>query len=105
MFRNFIKFPNAASLRNATSYTLKTDTENNQVAFRFAKSDISFYLKSSDRPISNIQLNALLHLHLCPIYLVVYKGSYSEEWISHLEGGFTLRCLQRLSLPDLATLP
>ena len=25
--------------------------------------------------------------------------------ISHLEGGFTLRCLQRLSLPDLATLP
>ncbi len=23
--------------------------------------------------------------------------------ISHLEGGFTLRCLQRLSLPDLAT--
>ncbi len=25
--------------------------------------------------------------------------------ISHLEGGFTLRCLQRLSLPDLATQP
>ena len=25
--------------------------------------------------------------------------------ISHLEGGFTLRCLQRLSLPNLATLP
>ena len=25
--------------------------------------------------------------------------------ISLLEGGFTLRCLQRLSLPDLATLP
>ena len=24
---------------------------------------------------------------------------------SHLEGGFTLRCLQRLSLPNLATLP
>ena len=24
--------------------------------------------------------------------------------ISHLEGGFTLRCLQRLSLPNLATL-
>ena len=23
--------------------------------------------------------------------------------ISHLEGGFTLRCLQRLSRPDLAT--
>ena len=25
--------------------------------------------------------------------------------ISHLEGGFTLRCLQRLSLPNLATRP
>ncbi len=25
--------------------------------------------------------------------------------ISHLKGGFTLRCLQRLSLPDLAALP
>ena len=25
--------------------------------------------------------------------------------ISHLRGGFTLRCLQRLSLPDLATRP
>src|SRR5699024_11581555 len=25
--------------------------------------------------------------------------------ISHLEGGFTLRCLQRLSRPGLATLP
>ena len=29
----------------------------------------------------------------------------SGEGISHLGGGFTLRCLQRLSLPDLATLP
>ena len=81
--------------RKKRAYTLKTDTENN----------LNSYLKSSDRPISNIQLNTLLYLHLCPIYLVVYKGSYSEDWISHLEGGFTLRCLQRLSLPDLATLP
>ena len=28
------------------------------------------------RPISNSQLHALLHFHLCPIYLVVFKGSY-----------------------------
>ena len=27
-----------------------------------------------------------------------------DPWISHLEVGFTLRCLQRLSDPDLATL-
>ena len=62
----------------------------------------------SFRPISKCQLNTLLCLHLTPIYLVVFKGSHpvvSHSWISHLEGGFTLRCLQRLSLPDLATLP
>ena len=34
---------------------------------------------------------------------VVFKGVYfTKNGISHLEGGFTLRCLQRLSLPDLA---
>ena len=83
-------------IRKKRVYTLKTDTENNlKVLIK----------KSSVRPISNIQLNTLLYLHLCPIYLVVYKGSYANAWISHLEGGFTLRCLQRLSLPDLATLP
>ena len=31
---------------------------------------------SSPHPISNSQLHALLHFHLCPIYLVVFKGSY-----------------------------
>ena len=61
---------------------------------------------SSLRPISNSQLHTLLCFHPCPIYLVVFKGSYPLMWgISHLEGGFSLRCLQRLSLPDLATLP
>ena len=60
---------------------------------------------SSPRPISSSQLHALQHFHPCPINLVVFKGSYSYDGISHLEGGFTLRCLQRLSRPDLATLP
>ena len=31
---------------------------------------------SSPHPISNSQLRALLHFHPCPIYLVVFKGSY-----------------------------
>ena len=31
---------------------------------------------SCPRPISNSQLRTLLHFHLCPIYLVVFKGSY-----------------------------
>ena len=30
----------------------------------------------SPRPISNSQLRTLLHFHLCPIYLVVFKGVY-----------------------------
>ena len=59
---------------------------------------------SSLRPISSSQLHTLLHFHLCPINLVVFKGTYlSKEGRSHLGGGFTLRCLQRLSLPCLAT--
>ena len=66
----------------------------------------TFVLRSSPRPISSSQLHTLLHFHLCPIHLVVFKGSYFfMNGISHLEGGFTLRCLQRLSLPGLATLP
>ena len=68
--------------------------------------DTSSLLWSSPRPISDSQLHVLPHFHLCPIYLVVFKGVYfTKNGISHLEGGFTLRCLQRLSLPDLATLP
>ena len=60
---------------------------------------------SSPRPISINKLNMLPCLHLWPINLVVFKGSYSiKDEISYLEGGFTLRCLQRLSVPDLATL-
>ena len=33
------------------------------------------------------------------------RGLTAFAGISHLEGGFTLRCLQRLSRPDLATRP
>ena len=33
-------------------------------------------LWSSPRSISNSQLHVLPHFHLCPIYLVVFKGSY-----------------------------
>ena len=31
---------------------------------------------SSPHPISNSQLHVLPHFHLCPIYLVVFKGVY-----------------------------
>ena len=66
---------------------------------------LRFGLRSSPRPISTGQLHALLHFHPRPIYLVVFKGPYSEDGKSYLEGGFTLRCFQRLSRPHFATRP
>jgi len=43
----------------------------------------------------------LLHLHLRPINLVVFEV---PQGISGLGVGFTLRCFQRLSVPNIATL-
>ena len=59
----------------------------------------------SSRPISRRQLCMLPCLHPAPIYPVLSRGTCGFPWTPHLEGGFTLRCLQRLSLPGLATLP
>ena len=39
---------------------------------------------SSLRPISDSQLNTLPCLHLCPIYLVVFKGSYKLIALGYL---------------------
>ena len=39
----------------------------------------SVIYRLSPRPISNSQLHTLLCFHLCPIYLVVFKGSYSRR--------------------------
>jgi hypothetical protein len=57
------------------------------------------------RPISTGQLNILLCLHLQPIDVVVYHGPSGGllPGRSHLVVGFPLRCLQRLSRPDIAT--
>ena len=42
---------------------------------------LRIYLWLSPRPISIYQLNTLLCLHLKPIYLVVFKGSYNCEQV------------------------
>ena len=52
------------------------------------------------RAISTGQLNALPRLHLRPIDVVVFHGSQGRPCF---EGGFPLRCLQRLSCPNIAT--
>ena len=54
-------------------------------------------LLSCARPISTSQLNTSQYFHLTPINLVVYEGSITNV---NLEDGFTLRCFQRLSVPN-----
>src|ERR1700687_2173050 len=54
-----------------------------------------------NRAISTGKLNALPHLHTRPINVVVYHGSQGS---TRFEVGFSLRCLQRLSRPYIATL-
>ena len=74
---------------------------------RFYESGLSHFLNlavsgsnQAYRAISTSQLNALPHLHLWPIDVVVFHGSQGRPCF---EGGFPLRCLQRLSCPFIAT--
>ena len=55
--------------------------------------------------VSTAYLKAFRPLQLRPINPVVFRGSIVPEGtgIPDLEGGFPLRCFQRLSLPHLAT--
>ena len=57
------------------------------------------------RPISTGKLRALPHFHIRPINHVVYVGSSGALRLGtpYLEGGFPLRCFQRLSRPNIAT--
>ena len=57
------------------------------------------------RLISTSQLKVSLPLHTWPINLVVFQEPLGALWLgkSHLVEGFTLRCIQRFSLPDVAT--
>ena len=54
----------------------------------------------ANRTISTGKLHALLRFHTRPINVVVFHDSK----IPYLEGGFPLRCFQRLSRPYIATL-
>jgi hypothetical protein len=55
----------------------------------------------ANRAISTGQLHTLLRFHIRPINVVVFHGSQGN---TSFEGGFPLRCFQRLSRPNLATL-
>ena len=55
----------------------------------------------AERAISTGKLHALLRVHTRPINVVVFHGSSGR---TGFEAGFPLRCLQRLSIPHIATL-
>ena len=55
----------------------------------------------ANRAISTGKLHALLRFHTRPINVVVFHGSRGR---TRFEVGFPLRCLQRLSRPNIATL-
>ena len=67
-----------SSLWGAYHYTFKTAYTKLQTyqLRHWDTYDLDDPLWSSPRPISSSQLHTLLHFHLCPIYLVVFKGSY-----------------------------
>ncbi len=62
-------------------------------------------IDQASRPISIARLHTLLRFHLQPINLVVFEGPSGglPHGISRFGVGLTLRCLQRLSLPNVAT--
>ena len=55
------------------------------------KSDFISTFWSSPQTISNSQLHVLPHFHLCPIYLVLFKGFYSFIRMGYLILGGTSR--------------
>ena len=67
----------AKGFRLGVYHTLKT-------AYREKPQALQSLMRSSPRPISNSQLHALLRFHLCPIYLVVFKGSYFFKRMGYL---------------------
>ena len=71
------------------------------VCGRVCDPDTDHESDQADRAISTGQLSALPRVHLQPIHVVVFHGSRGS---SRFKGGFPLRCLQRLSRPDIATL-
>jgi hypothetical protein len=84
------------------------ETTTRGVVFQSCRVDAGIQvLWVSPRPISTSQLgNTLLCVHFWPINPVVFRGPYpTRGGRSHLGTGFPLRCLQRLSLPNVANQP
>ena len=74
----YIRFPEPLS--EVQAHYVHLNDQRTKFCLRVSRSPITKCLWSSPRPISDSQLHALPHFHLCPIYLVVFKGSYSFRW-------------------------
>ena len=66
-----------------------------------SRMDMEDESNQADRAISTGKLNVSRRLHSRPINVVVYHGSMGRN---RFEVGFSLRCIQRLSRPHIATL-
>ncbi len=66
-------------LLRKTLYSSIRSPVNSFTSARLPDTALFLHLWSSPRPISDSQLHTLLHFHLCPIYLVLFKGSYSLQ--------------------------
>ena len=89
---------------NIFSYTFKT-TYNSLWLPIF---HLSFFLSPIGYALDRLVTVSYMHYCTSPSVLSTSsssRGLTTYVGISHLEGGFTLRCLQRLSRPGLATLP
>ena len=111
--QNFIQiFPNCrrkfdsldSSFAFARFHQVPSNDHRTNLMLRFRSHSLSALGQAFDR------LVTVSYVHCCTSTPAL-STSYSTrdlisfmEGISHLEGGFTLRCLQRLSRPDLATL-
>ena len=87
------------------AYTLKTEHCVSALLRKHFPLSLLFQnCRSSPRLISTSQLHTLLRFHLWPINDIVYVEPYSsKDERSYLRESFTLRCLQRLSRPYIAT--
>ena len=71
-----LRFVSLDLLRKSLSESSIIFADKSARCFPIHPSFFSAFSRLSPRPISNSQLHTLLHFHLCPIYLVVFKGSY-----------------------------
>jgi hypothetical protein len=79
---------------------IETDRKRKSAVRTLPRHDQEKDRDQANRAIRTGRLNALLRFHPRPINVVVFHGSQARPG---LEGGFPLRCLQRLSRPHIAT--